>query len=402
VEGNALSGSMSVDDMLTPAACADVSKPKKSSKPIRRVVVFCHLGRAGYNMQRALRAIGVRTYLVYDHGAASVRWSRGCKPIFKADDLRTADIDRIAAKINELHRKVEISSVISTDLQSSILLTRIQDVLIPPVFPIPKLDTLLRLDNKWSFSQLCRACNVSIPKTLYFETNRALDLHRIADELGYPVIVKPVVGYGQRNIVVLRNAGEAALFQSAASHQSGLVVQEYVTGRDWSLSVLARDGIVTHWTAWECPAQLRKAYGVARFMTTSFRRHDALIDAGKKIVAATGFSGVANFDARVDQNGRMVVFECNPRFFNRMLAARMCGLNFVAAGLPEFALKQRCSLTDGDYYPWQELFTLRGLNLLLTGKWKINHLLRDVGEMLRDPLPPLLRKLTREDEMDYS
>jgi hypothetical protein len=122
------------------------------------------------------------------------------------------------------------------------------------------------------------------------------------------------------------------------------------------------------------------------------------MEMGERIIAATNFSGVANFDARLDaRSGTMKMFECNPRFFNRMLAARFCGLDFVRAGLPRFEGGSRTSLDQKQYYPWQELFSLRGARRLLSGEWKPSLLARDVYELLIDPLPPIVRKLTRED-----
>ncbi len=386
-------GSAAVDHTAGAAASADAVRP---------VVLVCHLGRAGYNLQRALMAIGVRSYLVYDNCAASVRWSRGTTPLHRTDDLDTADPTVIADKINQLHRNINISSVIPADVQATLLVVKMLPLLTAPVFPVPDPDMLRRLDDKWEFAKICMANGIAIPKTMFFHTNADFDRQRVEAEIGYPAIVKPSIGLGQRNIVVLRTEQDAIDFKAASSHPSGMVVQEYVEGRDWSLSVLAREGVVTHLTAWECPPQLGESYGVARYMTTTFRHHDELIAMGKRVVAAARFSGIANFDARLSPEGRMVLFECNPRFFNRMLAARMCGLNFVAAGLPGFSLKQQISLTAGDYYPWQELFTWRGLKLLLSRRWKLRHLISDLSEMLRDPLPPLIRQWTGEDEMAKS
>jgi biotin carboxylase len=382
------------------ATSQDRAASSATATPIRNVVLICHVGRAGYNVQRALREIGVRTFLVYDDRSSSMRWSTGCTALYRADNLITVDAAVVARKINELHQCAPISSVIPTDLSASLLLAGMKSRLIPPTFPIADFATLQQLDDKWEFAKLCMAHGVAIPRTLQFMSNSTINPEQIETELGYPAIVKPVSGFGQRNIVILRDREEAKQFQAAFSHPNGMVVQEYLSGRDWSLSVFARNGVVTHWAAWQCPAQLEATYGVARFMTTSFRHHEVLAEMGRKIVTAAHFSGVANFDARLAGERDMVLLECNPRFFNRMLAARMCGLNFVAAGLPDCGFSQRATLADGDYYPWQEFFTTMGLKLLSSGQWKISHLLRDVGEMLQDPLPPLVRKISGEENRD--
>ena len=368
----------------------------------QNVVVVCHLGRAGYNVQRALHALGLRAYLVHDKHSRSVRWSRGCKLLHRADELDLADADDISAKINTLHRRIGISSVIPTDVAATRLVSRMQASLRPPVFPIPDLDLLRKLDSKWQFAKICQERQIPIPKTLYFVNSSAFDPRQVAAELGYPVIIKPEVGFGQRNIVIVAGPADAEAYRIGDTHSSGIIVQEFIDGRDWALSTFSRNGIVTHWCTWECPGQLEaqettSRYGVARFQTTNFRDHDALVDMGRRVIAATGYSGVANFDARLAANGRMVLLECNPRFFNRMLAARICGLDFLAAGLYG-SEDDRCSLSECDYYPWQDMFTRRGWNRLRSGEWKSSQLATDLSEMIRDPLPPLIRKFIGEDQ----
>jgi predicted ATP-grasp superfamily ATP-dependent carboligase len=365
------------------------------------VVIVCHLARAGYNVQRALRALGVRAYLVHDRHARSMRWSHGCRLLHKCDELSTADAEAIAGKINALHRRVGILSVISTDVPATMLVARMQSMLRPAIFPFPAADVLQALDNKWEFAKICAERQVPIPKTLHFRNSAAFDPQLVETELSYPVIVKPAVGFGQHNIVVIAGPAEAEIYRRLETHPLAIVVQEFVAGRDWALSTFSRNGIVTHWCTWECPGQLESQdstsrYGVARFQTTNFRRHDALVEMGRQVIAATGYSGVANFDARLAENGRMVLLECNPRFFNRMLAARMCGLDFLAAGLYG-SEEDRCSLDDADYYPWQEIFTWRGLKRLRSGEWHVRHLVTDLFEMACDPLPPLIRNITGED-----
>jgi predicted ATP-grasp superfamily ATP-dependent carboligase len=364
------------------------------------VVVICHLGRSGYNVQRALAAIGVKCYLITDRRSASVRWSRGSKVLHHtAGDLSVADDDIVVRLINRTHERVGIVSVIPTDVTTSLMVARIRTRLAPSPFPTSPIETLNQLDNKWEFFKICSRIGVDTPKTLFFKNNAAVDLDAIAMNLTYPIIVKPVTGFGQRGIVVLQNAAATASFRNQAAHGHGMVVQEYITGQDWSISVLAVDGVVNNRTAWECPSQLDHAsYGVSRFLVTKFAGHEKLISMVEAVVAATSYSGIANFDARLGDDGRMVLFECNPRIFNRLLAARICGLNFVAAGLPGFAMLQRPALFEGAYYPWREALTMRGWRLLMSGEWKWRYLARDVWEMLRDPIPPLVRKITREDE----
>ena len=364
------------------------------------VVLLSHWGRSGYNVLRALNAMGAKTFLIHDQRSASLRLSRCCKVVHSASEIAEADPAVVARIINDLHDAVGLDSVIASDVESLTLLARVKADLRAPVFPIAELDTLLALNSKWDFYKLCVAHGVAVPKTLFFEDKSAIDPDAIAAELGFPVVVKPVAGYGQRGVLVLADRRDmlARFLRDPSYAHGGVVVQEFVEGCDWALSVFARHGRVEHWTAWACPGQLEAGYGVGRFLVTTFCDRRDLMEMGERIIAATNFSGVANFDARLDaRSDTMKMFECNPRFFNRMLAARFCGLDFVRAGLPRFEGGSRTSLDQKQYYPWQELFSLRGARRLLSGEWKPSLLARDVYELLIDPLPPIVRKLTRED-----
>jgi predicted ATP-grasp superfamily ATP-dependent carboligase len=357
------------------------------------VIVICHWGRSGYNVLRALTPLGIKSYLITDDRARSLKSARGCKMLHHVPELSLADDATIIKVINDAHRDVGITSVIPTDVTASMVLARIRDRLLPPIFPMAPVETIHRLDDKWAFAQLCQSLGVDIPPTVYFAKNREVD----AISLRFPLIVKPSSGYGQRGIVMLPDRAAMAAFSQEHSHDHGMVIQEFIDGMDWSLSVFALDGEVKNWAAWECPGQLAADYGVSRYMVTTFRRNDKLLSMVETLVAGLGFSGIANFDARLASDGRMLLLECNPRFFNRMLAARIGGgLNFVAAGL---CLQQHRALCSGTYYPWQFAFTAKGARLLMTGEWRWRYLFQDVYEMVRDPLPPVIRKVIGEDRM---
>lgn len=372
----------------------------RQPKPLN-VVLICHFGRTGYNILRSLKAMNARVYLVHDRRATSLSYSRRCKVVHATQDLASADPDQVLGIINDLHRRVGLDSVIASDVDSLAFLSKIKERLLAPVFPMADAGTLATLNDKWTFYKLCETAGVAVPKSHSIGCQAEFELAAVERELGYPVIVKPVNSYGQRGISILRDRAQAEEWKkSCIDHDQPVIIQEYIEGMDWAISVFAQDGIIKHWVSWVCPSQLDAAYGVGRFLATEFRPRDDLFAMTQKIVAATGFSGVANFDARYDnQAGRMKMLECNPRFFNRMSAARLSGLDFVRPGLPG-AGDQPVTLGNVGYYPWQELFSMRGLQRLVRGQWRIAPLLHDIVDMGTDPLPPIVRKWAREDGRD--
>lgn len=372
----------------------------RRSKPLN-VVLICHFGRTGYNILRSLKAVNARVYLVHDRRAASLGYSRRCKVVHTTQDLGSADPDRVLGIINELHLRVGLDSVIASDVESLAFLSKIKERLLAPVFPMADAGTLATLNDKWTFYKLCETAGVAVPKSLSVRCQAEFDIGAVERELGYPVIVKPVDSYGQRGISILRDRMQAEEWkESQVDHDQPVIVQEYIEGTDWAISVFAQDGIIKHWVSWVCPSQLDLGYGIGRFLATEFRPRDDLFAMTQEVITATGFSGVANFDARYDDQAcQMKMLECNPRFFNRMSAARLSGLDFVRPGLP-VAGDQPATLGNVGYYPWQELFSARGLQRLLRGQWRMAPLLHDIFDMGTDPMPPIVRKWVREDERD--
>lgn len=366
-------------------------------KPLN-IVLICHFGRTGYNILRSLRAIGARVYLVHDNRSASLRFSRCCKVVHASQDLQHTDPDSVLGVINDLHLEVGLDSVIASDVESLAFLARFKNRLLAPVFPMSDAGTLAVLNDKWEFYKLCEGEGVAVPRSLSLSSKSEFNLDAVQRELGFPLIVKPVDSYGQRGITILRDRAQAAAWQrSDGDPKQAVIVQEYIEGQDWALSVFAQDGIIKHWVSWVCPSQLDSGYGIGRFLATEFSPRDDLLAMTQKVVSATHFSGVANFDARYDDQAcTMKMLECNPRFFNRMSAARLSGLDFVQPGLP-IEGSQPVTLGNVGYYPWQEIFSKRGLQRLIQRKWRMTPLWHDLYEMGTDPLPPIVRKLMHED-----
>lgn len=364
------------------------------------VVLICHYGRAGYNVLRSLNNINARVFVIRDARSISMQYSLRSKVVQVVPQIANAEPIKIAEVINDLHFRYGIDSVIGADVESQTLILRMQSRLKCPTFPIASTQALNTLNNKWTFYKLCRRLDVPVPKSIFCQDRASIDPEQVGQTLGWPVIVKPVAGYGQRGILILKNPDEFIRFQSEAD-QTSMIIQEYLAGPDWALGVFARRGKVEHWVAWVCPSQVDMGLGAGRFLTTEFLDRPDLVEMGERLIAATNFSGIANFDLRFDPPTETIrMLECNPRCFNRMRTTRAIGMDFVKPGLPGYAAAQPRALGRASFYPWQELFTLRGIKRLVSGRWPVKPLVRDVRDMLSDPLVPIMRKVLKEDAKD--
>ena len=283
----------------------------------------------------------------------------------------------IIDQINDLHRLHGIDMVLATDVRGQLVLCDIQHKLLPPIFPIAERSVLEMLNDKWRFSRHCQQLGVPIPNTLYFDIN-AFDVDKIEREIGFPAVMKPINQSGSAGVVQAysRNQLLAAIEKY---RYPCVVIQEYIEGIDIGLSLFARDGEVVCATTFFCGAKTR----------TEFADIPEFVEYARRVVESTRYSGVANFDARIDRRGDIKVFECNPRFFVRLNYVRLAGIDFLRMGLPgvvggSASKASGVMLSRGD---------LRGLMRMFTDRSVARVMLRSWYEYLSDPGPRLMTRL---------
>ena len=355
-----------------------------------RAVLLCSKNDLGHHVLRSLDSVGAKVFLIHDkRTAASVGLSRRRQGILLASPRLTDEApEKLLRLINDFHAREPVDVVIGSDVVAMKLLHGIRADLAPAVFPFPDLETLRVLDNKWHFYNLCLEIGIDAPQTRFFATKNDIDPHEISRDFRYPVVVKPVSRHGAIGFEMIADRGglETRILRNPAYDHPDLLIQEYVPGIDLGLSVFARDGRVEYWTTFNCG----KNWG------TEFCERPELLALGKRLIAATRFSGVANFDARLDAvSGAIRMLECNPRFFARTTATRLCGLDFVRAGLAAIGLVQldEPCLCRGEFYPASQLLSIDGWKRLLAGRWPVRPMLRNLGEIISDPLPIAARNL---------
>ncbi len=342
------------------------------------VVLICNNSRLAQVVLYALRANGIRPSLVCNRRTAgSLRASRlVAGTLFLG--APGAEPDVVAGAINRAHRRDPVDLVMAADVDGLCLLADIRAQIEPPVFPMAPRPVLERLNNKWTFHGLCDDLNLRTPATLFIGKGQRLDGDRIARETGFPAVIKPVGKWASIGMQVVR--ARAALQDGDASEN--VVVQTYVPGRDVGLGLFARDGRSLAACTFYCGER----------DATEFADMPDLRRMGDAIVAATGFSGVANFDARLDEAGRFWLLECNPRFFMRLGAARMCGLDLLKLGLPGRQAMQ-IPTASGSYIPRSDILSPSGLWRAATQRSAARIVMHGIGEAVADPVPLLLRRL---------
>jgi hypothetical protein len=97
-------------------------------------------------------------------------------------------------------------------------------------------------------------------------------------------------------------------------------------------------------------------------------------------------------------NGRTFYLECNPRFFHRIAMSMVAGINFVAFGMPNRAVRATPEICPSRVVQFR-VPNPRPMLMGLLKPWKLKLISFAALEFwLADPLPSLRKMFSPEDE----
>jgi predicted ATP-grasp superfamily ATP-dependent carboligase len=260
--------------------------------------------------------------------------------------------------------------VVAADGKAARILSLIRERLSVPVFPTPTTATFDILDDKWAFYQLCGKLGLPTPQTWLFESKADL-LHAVeAGQLPSRLIAKALRLWGEIGMVKFTSTNARERLE--AVDYRPILVQEFIEGIDFGLSVFASKGRII----------AAMTHRVSR-QTFYFQPDDRYISYGAAVIDYFKTEGVFNFDARLADDGRIYLLECNPRMYLTMDYAMNMGVNFVALGLQNW---------DGYEGPIEtregRVKTLFGSVKSILTPWRITkNDLRMAAHALADPVP---------------
>jgi predicted ATP-grasp superfamily ATP-dependent carboligase len=251
------------------------------------------------------------------------RMSKYCRGYVRCD-FGTPEFpnDFILDRINNYCLKHKISLVVAADYDTNYFFSRVKSRLAPGViaFPTPAPGTLETLHDKWKFAELLESLKLPYPRTVLVENVEQLK----AVDMKFPRLVKPLHCEGGHPLKYVKQSKEDYLASGQLSLNFPLLVQEFIPGRDIGLCILARRGKIVAWAMQE----------YINPYTLQFFTSKKLLDLGRRVVEATNYEGVVDFDLRIDERDNSFKFiECNPRFWNTLRASRRNGVNFIVLGL---------------------------------------------------------------------
>jgi carbamoyl-phosphate synthase large subunit len=175
-------------------------------------------------------------------------------------------------------------------------------------------------DDKFLTAKFLRDAGFSPPESALPEDREAVEA--LIERLGFPLVVKPRIGARSVGVSLVRDETE---MHDAIAGREGLVIQECVgdESQEYTSSVLVFDGLA------HASIVMRRDLRDGNTYRAFSGAYDGLNEQVKAFGVALQPYGPANFQFRVDSDGRARVFEINGRFSGATPLRALVGFNEV-------------------------------------------------------------------------
>ena len=194
--------------------------------------------------------------------------------------------------------------------------------------PIADYETIKFLRNKSCLLAHAQKVGVALPVT---KTVSSIDeIHNFVPALGYPFVLKPIIGTGSRGIRYIRDKTCLDdLNMNIASRYGNLLMQEFIPGNKYfGVSVIFnKNNKMRSAFVHQKLRQYPVTGGVSTYAVSVKYPH--LIEIAEHLLKTIGWYGIANIEFKIDdRNNTPKLMEVNPRFWGSLQLAISSGINF--------------------------------------------------------------------------
>ncbi|MBU2602299.1 MAG: ATP-grasp domain-containing protein [Actinobacteria bacterium] len=176
--------------------------------------------------------------------------------------------------------------------------------------------------DKWECHRLFQSAGLPTPETVRTTPAAAAGA---AEELGFPLVVKPIHGAGCEGVGLVRGAGmlERALDQPSLRRVESLLLQRYIDGTHASVSLLVSgsDSVPLSLNEQRVRADIPFVYEGGVAAVSHSRRSQALDLARQAVALVPGLQGYVGVDLMLTEEGCWLI-EINPRLTTSYIGVR--------------------------------------------------------------------------------
>lgn len=198
------------------------------------------------------------------------------------------------------------------------------------------LEAINKAEDRHEFESMLDQLHIPQPEGATAVTvEKALE---IANQIGYPVLVRPSYVLGGRAMEIVNDDDELKIYMATAvkeiSHDSPILVDRYVLGKELEIDAIAdgKDVLIPGLMEHIERAGIHSGDSISVYptQTISAEVKNTIIDYALKIGRGFGFVGLYNIQFIVDKQNRVYVLEVNPRssrtvpFLSKITGIPMC------------------------------------------------------------------------------
>lgn len=320
-------------------------------------VLIANRGEIALRILRALRELGIEVAIIHgreDRSSLAVMQSDIAVPIYRDNPLDSyLDVEAVIAAA----KSVEADAVhpgYGFLAENAGFVRRLEEEGI--TFIGPSSDVIALLGDKIEARAAMEAAGLPVAKGSSEPISEAEVASALADEIGYPVIIKAAAGGGGIGMQIVEQAGEFTsalnLCRSRARSAFGderVFVEKYIEGAQHVEFQVLGDGVkAIHFGERFCSIQRRHQKLVEEGPWLDTQEREEIGDLVCRGAETVGYKGLATFEFLRDENGDFYFLEVNPRVqVEHTVTEMITGHNLVQLGI-KIAEGESLSLEQSD------------------------------------------------------
>ncbi|MFC1624237.1 ATP-grasp domain-containing protein [Candidatus Omnitrophota bacterium] len=244
-------------------------------------------------------------------------WAAGLKFADKAYVLPAGDDERFIDVVKNIILKENVDVFVPLVDEEILKSYKLKNEFPDLNILLPEYDFSQMALDKWRLIENLRRFDIPCPKT-YLASGPCEDLE-------YPIIMKPRIGRGSRNMMEIRSREQIEAYKILFDlSEDKILVQEKIKGKEFTISVAVnKDGDVLA----VVPKEIIYKRGITIKAVTRQNRgiQDLCLEIQKKLKA----NGPFNVQLILRSDGLPVIFEVNPRYSTTIALTMAAGVNEI-------------------------------------------------------------------------
>jgi len=322
--------------VAVPALPHPASRPRAKEQP---AVVILNMYYSGLGIARDLAGRGLLVVGLSAKREAYGNFTRCCEVRTAPDS--GAQPEQLRAYLLEARNELEGAVVFPTRDLDVLFLDRYRLDLEPYYrLALPPTEVLERVLDKYALAQVAQGAGVPVPRSCVVNSEK--DLARVADEVGFPCVGKPVSSVhwrqgggwekvGGRKAFLAQDAEELrAEFQRVSAAHPSLLIQEWIPGSTRQIVVMGgyldeNAEPLGYFTARKV-VQSPDDFGTGCIVQTE--EIPEIVPLTRRLWRALGYQGMSEVEYKQDpRTGEFKLIEINTRHWDQHTLGAACGVN---------------------------------------------------------------------------